>query len=101
MDTTKHLLQRELEIQRGELRESLLYASLEKIFIEERIYKDKEYEQSKSVDEAVAHIDKRLEPFKPSFVRDVTRDDILKLLEIKMKRILKFNADSATPTSSR
>lgn len=95
VDTTKHLLQRELEIQRGELRESLLYASLEKIFIEERIYKDKEYEQSKSVDEAVAHIDKRLEPFKPSFVRDVTRDDILKLLEIKMKRILKFNADSA------
>lgn len=95
VDTTKHLLQRELEIQRGELRESLLYASLEKIFIEERIYKDKEYEQSKSVDEAVAHIDKRLEPFKPSFVRDVTRDDILKLLEIKMKRILKFNADNA------
>lgn len=43
----------------------------------------------------MAHIDKRLEPFKPSFVRDVTRDDILKLLEIKMKRILKFNADSA------
>ncbi len=95
VDTTKDLLRRELEILRGELQESLFYSSLEKIFIEERIYKDKEYEQSKSIDEAVAHIDKRLTPFKPDFVRDVTRDDILKLLEIKMKRILKFSADTA------
>lgn len=93
VDTTKHLLQRELEIQRGELRESLLYASLEKIFIEERIYKDKEFENAPDMDEAVAHIDRRLEPFKPSFVRSVTRDDILKLMEIKMGRILKFNSD--------
>ncbi len=95
VDTTKDLLRRELEILRGELQESLFYSSLEKIFIEERIYKDKEYEQSKSIDEAVVHIDKRLTPFKPDFVRDVTRDDILKLLEIKMKRILKFSADTA------
>ncbi len=95
VDTTKELLRRELEILRNEQQESLFYASLEKIFIEERIYKDKEYEQSKSIDEAVAHIDKRLTPFKPNFVRDVTRDDILKLLEIKMKRILKFSADTA------
>lgn len=95
VDTTKELLRRELEILRNEQQESLFYASLEKIFIEERIYKDKEYEQSKSIDEAVAHIDKRLTPFKPNFVRDVTRDDILKLLEIKMKRILKFSTDTA------
>ncbi len=95
VDTTKELLRRELEILRNEQQESLFYASLEKIFIEERIYKDKEYEQSKSIDEAVAHIDKRLTPFKANFVRDVTRDDILKLLEIKMKRILKFSADTA------
>lgn len=61
VDTTKELLRRELEILRGELTESLLYSSLEKIFIEERIYKDKEYEQSSDIDEAIAHIDKRLE----------------------------------------
>ena len=94
VETTKSLIRRELEIQRGELLESLFNASLEKIFIEERIYKDKEYEQSKSVDEAVAHIDKRLEPFKAALVRDVTRDDILRLLELKMKRILKFSAEA-------
>ena len=69
VDTTKELLRTELAIQRGELTESLLYASLEKIFIEERIYKDKEYEQSANLDEAIVHIDKRLEPFKPGFVR--------------------------------
>ncbi|MBS7352029.1 MAG: DNA gyrase/topoisomerase IV subunit A, partial [Muribaculaceae bacterium] len=95
VDSTKDLLQRELEILRGELTESLLYASLEKIFIEERIYKDKEYEQSRTIDEAISHIDKRLDPYKPKFVREITRDDILKLFEIKMGRILKFNSDKA------
>ena len=95
VDTTKELLRRELEILRGELTESLLYSSLEKIFIEERIYKDKEYEQSSDIDEAIAHIDKRLEPYKPDFVREITRDDILRLFEIKMGRILKFNSDKA------
>ena len=44
---------------------------------------------------AVAHIDKRLEPFKPSFIREITNDDILRLMEIKMRRILKFNSDKA------
>lgn len=95
VDTTKELLRTELAIQRGELTESLLYASLEKIFIEERIYKDKEYEQSANLDEAIVHIDKRLEPFKPGFVREITRDDIMKLFDIKMGRILKFNSDKA------
>lgn len=93
VDNTKELLRRELEIQRGELMESLLYASLEKIFIEERIYKDKEYEQSANLDMAVAHIDKRLTPYKADFVREITRDDILRLLEIKMGRILRFNSE--------
>jgi topoisomerase-4 subunit A len=73
----------------------LLFASLEKYFIEKRIYKDKEYEQAPDVDAAIAHIDKRLEPLKAKLVREVTRDDILRLLEIKMKRILKFSADEA------
>lgn len=95
VDNTKGLLRRELEIQRGELMESLLYASLEKIFIEERIYKDKEYEQSANLDMAVAHIDKRLTPYKADFVREITRDDILRLLEIKMGRILRFNSEKA------
>lgn len=95
VDDTKDLLRRELEIQRGELLESLMFASLERIFIEQRIYKDKEYEQSRNIDEAVAHIDKRLEPFKPSFVREVKREDIVRLFDIKMGRILKFNSDKA------
>lgn len=95
---TLHLLRTELEIQKGELQESLFFASLEKIFIEERIYKDKEFEESKDMDEAIAHIDKRLEPFKPDFIREVTREDILKLMEIKMGRILKFNTDKCNAT---
>ncbi|MDO4704448.1 DNA gyrase/topoisomerase IV subunit A [Tannerella sp.] len=90
---TLHLLRCELEIQKNELLESLFYASLERIFIEERIYKDPEFENAKNMDKAVAHIDRRLEPFKPDLIRDVTRDDILRLMEIKMGRILKFNAD--------
>ncbi|MDR0230942.1 MAG: DNA gyrase/topoisomerase IV subunit A [Dysgonamonadaceae bacterium] len=94
-DNTLLLLRMELEIQKGELLESLLFASLERIFIEERIYKDKEFENAKTMDEAVAHIDKRLTPFKPSFIREITRDDILRLMEIKMGRILKFNKDKA------
>jgi topoisomerase-4 subunit A len=95
VDTTKDILRRELEIQRSEVNELLLFASLEKYFIEKRIYKDKEYEQAADVDAAIAHIDKRLEPLKAKLVREVTRDDILRLLEIKMKRILKFSADEA------
>lgn len=92
-DRTMYLLKRELEIQKGELEETLLFASLEKIFIEERIYKDKEFENAASMDEAVAHIDRRLEPFKSYFIREITREDILRLMEIKMGRILKFNSD--------
>lgn len=94
-DRTLDLLRQELLIQKQEQEEALFYASLEKIFIEERIYKDAEFENAKDMDEAVAHIDSRLEPFKPSFIREVTRDDILRLMEIKMGRILKFNSDKS------
>lgn len=94
-DRTLDLLRQELQIQKQEQEEALFYASLEKIFIEERIYKDAEFENAKDMDEAVAHIDSRLEPFKPSFIREVTRDDILRLMEIKMGRILKFNSDKS------
>ena len=97
-DDTLHLLRTELEIQKGELEESLFFASLEKIFIEERIYKNKEFEEAKDMDEAIAHIDQRLDLFKPHFIREVTREDILKLMEIKMGRILKFNTDKCNAT---
>ncbi len=95
VDHTKDILRRELEIQRQDTMESLFFASLEKIFIEERIYKDRGYEQARDEDAAVRHIDKRLDPFKPQFYRAITRDDILRLMEIKMKRIVKFNSDKA------
>ncbi len=95
VDRTKDLLRRELLIQRGELLEQLHYCSLEKIFIEERIYKDKKFEESKNVDAALDHIALRLEPFKELFVREVTREDLQRLLEIKMARILKFNSDKS------
>ena len=95
VDYTKHLIRRELEIRRGEILEQLHFASLEKIFIEERIYKGREFENAPDMDAAVAYVDKRLEPFKKDLVREVTRDDILRLMEIKMARILKFNKDRA------
>ncbi|MFV0546429.1 MAG: DNA gyrase/topoisomerase IV subunit A [Bacteroides sp.] len=100
-DNTKDLLRQELEIKKQELQESLHFASLEKIFIEERIYKDKEFEQAKSIDMACEHIDLRLTPFYPQFIREVTKDDILRLMEIKMGRILKFNSDKADEVIAR
>ena len=101
VDSTMGLLRKELEIRKNELLEQLFFASLEKIFIEERIYKDKKFEEAKDLGTVVAHVDNRLEPFKPSFIREVTRDDILRLLEIKMNRILKFNKDKANDFIAR
>ena len=95
VDNTLSLLRQELNIQRNETLETLHFASLEKIFIEERIYKDKQFEQAENMDAACEHIDERLTPFYPQFVREVTKEDILKLMEIKMARILKFNKDKA------
>ena len=101
VDNTKELLRQELLIDKLEKQESLLFASLEKIFIEERIYKDKEFENAKTMDEAIEHVDSRLAPFKPSFIREINRDDILRLMEIKMARILKFNSDKAEEVIAR
>ena len=95
VDHTMALIRQELLIRKGELEESLHFASLERIFIEERIYKDKPFEQAKDMDAACAHIDSRLTPYYPQMIREVTKDDILKLMEIKMARILKFNKDKA------
>ncbi len=95
VDHTKEILRKELEIRRAETMETLHSVSLEKIFIEERIYKDRQFEQAKDQETAIAHVDKRLEPFKPQFYREVTTDDILRLLEIPMKRIIKYNSEKA------
>lgn len=94
-DRTRQLLRRELEIQLAEVRELLHFASLERVFIEERIYKDKEFEQGETQDAVMAHMRKRLEPFLPKLQRDITDDDLQRLLEIRMKRILKFNSQEA------
>jgi len=94
-ERTRELLRRELEIKLGEVGEQLHFASLERIFIEERIYKDKEFEQGETMEAVVAHVHKRLVPFLTQLVREVTDDDILRLMEIKMKRILKFSAREA------
>ncbi|MBR3513451.1 MAG: DNA gyrase/topoisomerase IV subunit A [Bacteroidaceae bacterium] len=101
VDNTKELIKKELLIRRGELMEALHFASLEQIFIEERIYKDKKFEQARSNDEACEWIDERLTPFYPQFVREVTKDDILRLLDIKMARILRFNKDKAEEAIAR
>ena len=101
VDNTLALLRQELEIRKNEILESLHFSSLEKIFIKERIYKDKEFEQAKNMDAACEHIDERLTPYYPTFIREVTKEDILKLMEIKMARILKFNSDKAEELIAR
>lgn len=101
VNNTRDLLRKELEIQKNETLETLHFASLEKIFIEERIYKDKQFEQAENMDIACEHINERLTPFYPQFVREVTKEDILRLMEIKMARILKFNKDKADELIAR
>lgn len=92
---TRDLLRRELEIQLAEVKETLHYASLERIFIEERVYKDREFEQGETMEAVSAHVRRRLEPFLPKLVRDITDEDIQRLMEIRMKRILKFSSQEA------
>ena len=100
-DTTLNLLKQERLIRKGELLEALHFATLEQIFIEERIYKDRQFENAKTMDAACEWIDERLTPWYPKMVREVTKDDILKLMEIKMARILKFNKDKAEENIAR
>ncbi len=90
---TRNLLQLELEIRLNELNEKWHFSSLEKIFIENRMYRN--IEVAESEDEAVAIIDKLLKPFKKLFKREITSDDILKLMEIRIKRITKYDAFKA------
>lgn len=93
-ENTKELLRQELEIRKAELMEKILFTSLEKIFIENRIYRDIE-EVSESFEEVINTVDRGLEPYKPDFYREITRDDLLRLLEIRIKRISKFDSFKA------
>jgi len=90
---TKRLLEMELQIKEGELQEDILYTSLEKIFIENRIYRD--IEDCETWDAILQVIDQGLTPFKPQFYREITLDDITKLTEIRIKRISKFDGFKA------
>jgi len=92
-DNTKYLLTRELEIRRGELEDAWHMSSLERIFIENKIYQ--RIEDCETWEAIIQTIDHGLEPFKPTLRREVTRDDITKLTEIRIKRISKFDAKKA------
>ncbi len=96
---TVDLLKRELEIRKGELLEKLLFSSLEKIFIENRIYRD--IEECETWEAVITTIDKGLDPFKPDFYREITEEDIVRLTEIKIKRISKFDAFKADELMKR
>ncbi len=92
-DATVDLLRQELEIQLGELEEQWHAASLERIFIEKRIYRD--IEEEETWEGVIAAIDKGLKPFTKHLKRAVTEEDILRLTEIRIKRISKFDLDKA------
>jgi topoisomerase-4 subunit A len=92
-DQTVALLKAELNIRKGELQEEWHMSSLEKIFIEERIYRD--IEECETWESVIETIDKGLIPFKKELLREVTRDDIIQLTEIKIKRISKYDAKKA------
>ncbi|MFT6335829.1 MAG: topoisomerase-4 subunit A, partial [Halioglobus sp.] len=92
-DQTVQLLKQELEIRKSELLEKILFSSLEKIFIENRIYRD--IEECETWEAVIETIDKGLEPFKAEFYREIDRDDIIRLTEIKIKRISRFDAFKA------
>ena len=98
---TRNILRRELEIALAESQESRLFASLEKIFIEQRMYKDREIEEAPDMESAIRRVDTLLEPYKPTFFRSITDDDLIRLWEIKMGRILKFNSAKAEEKISR
>jgi len=94
-ERTMGYIRAELGIRLSELQEQHLLESLEQLFITRRIYKDKDFEEAKSVPEVVAHIRGRLEDVLETFFRPVTDDDLKHLLELKMARILKFNKEKS------
>lgn len=92
---TMDLLRRELEIRFAEKREEQYYMSLERIFISERMYKDEPVELAREMEKVVAHLHGRFEPWKPHLYRALTDEDMIRLWEIRMKRILSFNVAKA------
>ena len=92
-DHTRELLRKELEIRLEELEADWHMSSLERIFIENRIYRD--IEECTTWEGVLAAIDKGLEPFKPKLRREVTQEDIVKLTEIRIKRISKYDSFKA------
>lgn len=92
-DQTVELLTRELEIKKHELLEKILFSSLEKIFIENRIYRD--IEEAETWEDVISRIDKGLKPFRKSFYREITEEDIIRLTEIKIKRISRYDSFKA------
>ena len=96
---TVDLLRQELEIRKSELMEKVLFSSLEKIFIENRIYRD--IEECETFELVIQTVDKGLDPFKKDFYREITEEDILKLLEIRIKRISKFDSFKADELMKR
>ena len=101
VDHTQEMLRQELDIKLGETREQQLSLSLEKIFIEERMYKDEKIEGAPDMESAIARLDTLFDPFKPSFFRPLTEEDLIHLWEIKMGRILKFNSEKADQKIAR
>lgn len=95
VEHTKSLLKWELEIQKAELEEQYFYTSLEKIFIENRIYKEEGYETAPDKEKLIAFVDKMLEPWKAKLIREVRREDIERLFEIRMIRITRFDSKKA------
>jgi topoisomerase-4 subunit A len=92
-ERTKSLLEQELHLRQSELNEKWHFASLEKIFIEKKIYRD--IEEAETWEDVIARIDKGLKPYKKLFRREITEEDITKLTEIKIKRISKFDSFKA------
>ena len=95
VEHTKALLKWELEIAKSELEEQYFFTSLEKIFIEERIYKEKGYEEAPDKEKLIAFVDQALEPWKAKLIREVRREDIERLFEIRMIRITRFDSKKA------
>lgn len=93
VDRTVSLLERELQIERQDLENRLHHASLEKIFIENRVYR--KIEESATWDEVIAAIHKGMKPYAAKMFRPITDDDAAKLTEIKIKRISKFDGERA------
>jgi len=92
-EKTVELLKQELEIKRLDLMEKLLFSSLEKIFIEKRIYRN--IEECETWEDVLKTIDKGLTPYKKQFYRQITEEDLVRLTEIRIKRISKFDAFKA------